>query len=383
MKRFGTAFAVGDPVWTWAAVSYDDLKAIMREEYGPKLAEVSEVLLQFGSNRFKKPSEMSVAQFTHLLQEQIPECMKPNSEAELRKFADLVIRALFYYCLDDHYIQKELCELDEADTNFKKYFDQACIAEQRRKSFQQIGKGAAELDPSGGISVSKLDTSGRSGNHGKSGGGGSFKSGSQGNQFGGSSTQFGGRNGGSSNNQYGGGGSQHNGSRNHGTQFGGGGGSSSNHFSGGNGGSSNQSFSGGGSFNYGGGSQQSQGKQFGGNFGGKKITCWHCGQSGHYAKRCPDKTSAKALEMMDDNQEDDNQTMSFHSLRINRVEVAASSSGVSRVPVNGGDKKFVGARRRRHQQQYPQQQQQHPRSVRGSGGGSRPPATPAAEQGRR
>ena len=52
-----------------------------------------------------------------------------------------------------------------------------------------------------------------------------------------------------------------------------------------------------------------------------------------------------AVDVVDDNQEDDNQ-MSFHSLCINRVEVAASSSGVSRVPVNGGDKKFVGARRR-------------------------------------
>ena len=73
--------------------------------------------------------------------------MTPVSDDEYKKFADLVKRALYYYCLDDHYLQKELCELEKADTNFKKYFDQACIAEQKRKSFQEIGTSRAKLDP--------------------------------------------------------------------------------------------------------------------------------------------------------------------------------------------------------------------------------------------
>ena len=107
----------------------------MKEEYGSKIAEVSEVLLQFGPSCFKKASEMTVAKFTHLWQEQLPECMTPGNDAECRIFADLVKRALYYYCLDDQYLQKELCELEEVDSNFKKCFDQVCIAEQKRKSF--------------------------------------------------------------------------------------------------------------------------------------------------------------------------------------------------------------------------------------------------------
>ena len=69
VKRLDTAFAAKDPPWNWAEVTYDDLKAIMKEEYGSKIAEVSEVLLQFGPRHFKKASEMTVAKFTHLWQE--------------------------------------------------------------------------------------------------------------------------------------------------------------------------------------------------------------------------------------------------------------------------------------------------------------------------
>ena len=72
VKRLDTAFAAKDPVWNWADVTYDQLKAIMKEEYGSKIAEVSEVLLQFGSNHFKKASEMTVTKFTHLSQCSFP-----------------------------------------------------------------------------------------------------------------------------------------------------------------------------------------------------------------------------------------------------------------------------------------------------------------------
>ena len=143
----------------------------MKVEYRSKLHPVSEVLQQFGPNSYMKPSEMNVPKFTHLWQEQLPECMKPNNEiAELRKFADLIKRVLYCFCLKDQYLHKELNKLDEDDANFKKYFDQALVAEQKRKSLQEIGQGAAALDPCGGISISKMDTSGRSGNYGKFGG---------------------------------------------------------------------------------------------------------------------------------------------------------------------------------------------------------------------
>ena len=66
IKRLDTAFAAKDPVWTWAEVTYDQLKMVMKEEYGSKLAEVSEVLTQFSPGRRKKSSEESVAKFTHM-----------------------------------------------------------------------------------------------------------------------------------------------------------------------------------------------------------------------------------------------------------------------------------------------------------------------------
>ena len=129
VKRLDSAFAAKDPVWTWEEVTWEQLKTILKEEYGPKVAQVGEVLLQFGPGRLKKTGDMTVASFTHQWQEQLPDCMGPSNEAEYRSFADLIKRSLFYYCLDDKYLQKELCEL-EGDLTFKRFYNQACIAEQ-------------------------------------------------------------------------------------------------------------------------------------------------------------------------------------------------------------------------------------------------------------
>ena len=95
IKRLDSAFAAKDPRWTWAAVTWDQLKDILKEEFGPKVAQVGEVLLQFGPGRLKKSSEQSVASFTHDWIEQLPDCMTPNTEAECRAFADLIKRSLF------------------------------------------------------------------------------------------------------------------------------------------------------------------------------------------------------------------------------------------------------------------------------------------------
>ena len=119
-----------------------------------------------------KPSDMSVSKFTHQWQEQLPECMKPNDEmGELRRFADLMKRSLYYFCLGDQYLHKELNKLKKDGASFKKCFDQAVVAEQKRKSLQEIGKGTAGLDPYGGVSVSKVDTSGKSSNFNNQSGG--------------------------------------------------------------------------------------------------------------------------------------------------------------------------------------------------------------------
>ena len=104
-----------------------------KEEYGPKVTQVGEVLSQFGSGRFKKPREQSVASFTQDWLKQLPECMMPTTDGECRDFVDLIKRALFYCCLDDRYIQKELCEM-EGEPSFKSYFDQAVMTEQKRNS---------------------------------------------------------------------------------------------------------------------------------------------------------------------------------------------------------------------------------------------------------
>ena len=49
VKRLDTAFAAKD-----ADVTYDQLKAIMKEEYAIKITQVSEVLLQCGPTRMKR-----------------------------------------------------------------------------------------------------------------------------------------------------------------------------------------------------------------------------------------------------------------------------------------------------------------------------------------
>ena len=66
VKRLNTAFAAKSPdPWTWNEVTQEQLIDIMKQEYGKKTTEVSEVLLQFGPDRMKKPPEMSIAKFLH------------------------------------------------------------------------------------------------------------------------------------------------------------------------------------------------------------------------------------------------------------------------------------------------------------------------------
>ena len=108
IKRLDTAFAAKEPPWAWNEVTYDQLKTVMKEEYDSKITQVSEVLLQFGPSHYKKAPEMSIAKFTHKWLEQWPECMNPESNEELKKFADLIKRTAYYHCIDDQYIQKEL-----------------------------------------------------------------------------------------------------------------------------------------------------------------------------------------------------------------------------------------------------------------------------------
>ena len=227
VKRVELVFAARDPVVTWADVEWDVLSDILKEEFGPKVSQVGQVLLQFGSQRFKKTEGMSVASFTHQWVEQLPECMCPSTEEELRNFADLIKRTLFYHSLCDAYIQKELCDMP-GEPAFKAYFDQAVLAEHKRKSFQDVGDSGAQIDPTACVAVLEDDqmsqrsqggdggaaaatvnyygssgrgrgqayggTRGRSSQDGGNSFGGRSQSFGGGNQFGGRSQSLGGRN---------------------------------------------------------------------------------------------------------------------------------------------------------------------------------------------
>ena len=111
IKRLDTAFQAKDPPLTWAAVTKVQLQTVLIEEYGSRETDVSSVLLQFGSSRLKKKPDMSVAKFFHLWKDQLPECLWLGDAAKNARFVDLIRRALFYFCLDDKFLQEQLCNL--------------------------------------------------------------------------------------------------------------------------------------------------------------------------------------------------------------------------------------------------------------------------------
>ena len=361
INRLNTAFVAKEPVWTWEEVTYDQLKVIMREEYAKRTTEVSEVLLQFGPERLKKPAEMSVAKFVHTWQEQLPDCLTPTNDAEFRKLGDLIKRALFYHCLDDTYIQTKLCEMEEEETNFKKCFDQACMVEQRKKAFQEINTSGAKLDSISGISISKVDSEkqnnsnkGKSGNPDKSNGNrgrgrnvhdksdsvngnyennygnrGRGKYGAHENNYGNRSrgrgayeSNYGNRGRGSSTygNNYGNRGHSRGAYENNYGNRSRGRGRGSNSYNN-NYGQSKNAYDNYGS-NYG-----AYGSNYGSNYGahenyGNKSNngeCYECGKFGHYRNNCPSRASAKATEM----NTDDKNVVSFNSVQLKATQVHA------------------------------------------------------------
>ena len=342
VKRLDLAFASRDPVVTWADVTWQALKDILKEEFSPKVAQVGEVLMQFGPGRFKKSNEMSVASFTHDWVEQLPECMTPTTDEECRAFADLMKRALFYYCLDDVYIQKDLCDMDGVPT-FKAYFDQAIISEQKRKSFQEIGDSGAKLDPGGAACLALLDADQMSQAGGVasvnySNGAYGFKQ--AGGQYGrgrgrpGSSSGKFGQNGGSNFGHPG----QTGGSFGGGTGHFGGSSGGTGHFGGSSfGGMSNTSNGGGKSFGGGhSGQQPGQSSSAGGRGGSRggrgsrrgrtstgQIICYRCGKTGHIAANCPD-AAANVVDVEDQSQDEDDVTQVF-AAEFNTVNVKTVS----------------------------------------------------------
>ena len=156
IKRLEMSFRGRDPVVTWEDVTWQNLSTILKEEFGPRVSQVGQVLLQFGPQRFKKTNEMTVASFTHDWLEQLPECMCPSTADEYQRFADLMRKTLFYHSLDDTYLQKDLCDM-EGEPTFKAYFDQAVLSEQKRRSFADIGESGASLDPGGAACLALME----------------------------------------------------------------------------------------------------------------------------------------------------------------------------------------------------------------------------------
>merc|ERR1711954_242481 len=100
---------------------------------------------------------MSVSEYYHLWLERIPDFMSPSTNDERVKFVDLIMLSMFYLGLEDTYLQQQICDHKDDNPSLKKFFDIACEAEQKRKSFQAIGVSSSQLDSSAGLSISKVD----------------------------------------------------------------------------------------------------------------------------------------------------------------------------------------------------------------------------------
>ena len=151
--RLETEFRAKEPVYTWEEITEVQMKATLTDIYGKGETDVSAVMCQFGPNRLRKTSDMSVAKFYHMWLDQLPECMLPVSAEENAKFVDLIKRSLFYFCLDDTYLQEKLCEIKEEPVTLQLFMKEAIEAEMKRKSFNEIGVISSHLDSSSGISV--------------------------------------------------------------------------------------------------------------------------------------------------------------------------------------------------------------------------------------
>ena len=137
-------------VKTWENIAIVDLHKLMKDEFGVKHTDVANVLKQFGPSRLTKSSDKSVQDFYFEWSQAIPEIMKPSSEQELKDFADLIHRAMYYISLNDTYLQQALSDLKTPNPTLKTYFDETIAAESRRKCFQDIATTSSSLDSKGG-----------------------------------------------------------------------------------------------------------------------------------------------------------------------------------------------------------------------------------------
>ncbi len=103
----------------WIDVTKVQINQCLIDEFGSKETDVSAVL-QFGPNRCKKTPKQKLSEFYHVWSDQLPSCMNPDTADSRVRFVDLVKLNLFYFCLDDKYLQQQLCNLKDEDLTLKK-----------------------------------------------------------------------------------------------------------------------------------------------------------------------------------------------------------------------------------------------------------------------
>ena len=97
LKRVEQAFKA-DPmaIQSWDAITKVELHTLLITEFGERQTDIANVLSQFGPSRVQKAPEKSVSEFYFDWFSQIPEIMKPVTNAECVKFADLILRSMFF-----------------------------------------------------------------------------------------------------------------------------------------------------------------------------------------------------------------------------------------------------------------------------------------------
>lgn len=140
---------------TWENITIPELKKLMLEKFGSQQTDVANVIKQFGAQRLVKSPDETVAQHYFRWYQNIPEVMKPSDEDGRKEFVDLMLRSMYIISLEDDYLEKELSNLKDPNPDLKKYFDEACSAESRRQSYQDISKSSTCTE-SKGVNISKL-----------------------------------------------------------------------------------------------------------------------------------------------------------------------------------------------------------------------------------
>ena len=154
IQELDLKFAAQSPdPYKWDTVTKVNLCNLLVEQFGQKMPDVSALLKCFGSHRYKKLPTADVRNHYCKWFEQIPSCLKPKDDSEREKFVDLVLRTLFYFSLDDSYLQKKLSDISESDQTLLKFYETAILAEAQRLHYQETNEKAGILDSSSAVSV--------------------------------------------------------------------------------------------------------------------------------------------------------------------------------------------------------------------------------------